>query len=44
MFVFSEKSQELQENLKVFMNDYIYPNEEKITASPERPPKTSIAS
>ena len=32
MFVFSKKSQELQENLKMFMNDYIYPNEEKITA------------
>ena len=32
MFQFSKKSKELQEDLKVFMDKYIYPNEENITS------------
>jgi hypothetical protein len=32
MFEFSKKSKELQEELKVFMDEYVYPNEENITS------------
>ena len=32
MFEFSKKSKDLQEELKVFMDEYVYPNEENITS------------
>jgi acyl-CoA dehydrogenase len=32
MFEFSKKSKDLQEELKVFMSEYLYPNEESITS------------
>ena len=32
MFEFSKKSKDLQEELKVFMDECVYPNEENITS------------
>ena len=32
MFEFSKKSKDLQEELKVFMDEHVYPNEENITS------------
>ena len=32
MFEFSKKSKDLQEELKVFMDEHVYPNEKNITS------------